>query len=282
MYRTHSCRRLIVFALLLLNGCAGLAVHATSSFVPSLTRTFFEECDLELARQSLPAQLKLMEGLLAKAPKNREFLTALCMGFAGYAMMFVEDEDPERASRLYQRAMGYGFRAIGMKSATPEALMAGVKRMRKAQLEPLFWVALSWHAWIHLNLDKPAALGELGAAQACLDRVMELNPDFFFGTPYLIAGAMQAARPQMLGGDADKAREYFSKGMAVTDGAFFLAPYYYAKYYAVRIQDKALFLDLIQGVEKGRPDRLKEVCLINTAAQQKMKGLKERADDLFF
>ena len=77
-----------------------MAIHATSSLIPNLTRAFFEECDLDLARQSLPAQLKLMEGLLKDAPQNREILTALCMGFTGYAMLFVEEEDPERASGL--------------------------------------------------------------------------------------------------------------------------------------------------------------------------------------
>ena len=63
-----------------------LAVNASSSLIPNLTMAFFEECDLELAEQSLPAELKLIEGLLKNAPQNKELLTALCMGFAGYAM----------------------------------------------------------------------------------------------------------------------------------------------------------------------------------------------------
>jgi len=271
-----------VLLIVCLAGCTRLALHATSSLVPDLTRTFFEECDLELARQSLPAQLKLMEGLLKNAPQNREFLTALCVGFTGYAMLFVEEEDPERASRLYQRARVYGLRAIGIEEATHQAVQDRLKSIGSGEIEPLFWIAMSWHAWINLNLDQPAALGELSTAQACLDRVMEIDPDYFFGAPCLIAGSMLAARPQMLGGDAARAKDYFSRAMAASDGQFFLAPYYYAKYYAVRVQDKALFLDLIRRVEQGRPDHLKEVCLINAAIQQKMKGLKEMADELFF
>jgi hypothetical protein len=85
-----------------------------------------------------------------------------------------------------------------------------------------------------------------------------------------------------LGGDAARAKDYFSRAMAASDGGFLLAPYYYAKYYAVRVQDKALFLDLIRRVEQGRPDQLKEVCLINVAMQQKVKRLKAQADELFF
>ena len=282
MKKTALSLYLFILPMVCVAGCARLAVNATSSLMPDLTRTFFEECDLELARQSLPAQLKLMEGLLKKAPQNREFLKALCMGFTGYAMLFVEEEDPARASRLYQRSRAYGLRAIGMEESTNHALQARLKLISRDEIDALFWVAMSWHAWINLNLDKPAALGELSMAQACLDRVMEIDPDYFFGAPYLIAGSILAARPEMLGGDAARAKDYFTRAMAASDGAFFLAPFYYAKYYAVRVQDKALFLDLIRRVEQGQPDHLKEVCLINAAVQQKIKGLKETTDELFF
>jgi tetratricopeptide (TPR) repeat protein len=272
----------ILFSLLLLNGCTGVALNVASSLVPNLTGAFFEECDLELARQSLPAQLKLMEGLLKGTPENTAFLTALSMGFTGYAMLFVEDEAPGRASRLYLRARAYGLKAIGVHEPTPQTIQARLKTIDQDTLAPLFWVAMSWHGWINLNLDDPAALGQLGAAQACLERVLEIEPNYFYGAPYLLAGSMLAARPQMLGGDADRAKDCFSRAMAVSNGAFFLAPYYYARYYAVRVQDRKLFLDLLSGIVNGRADQLKEVCLINTAIQEKAQGLIEKADDLFF
>ena len=268
--------------LLLLSGCTRLALHATSSLIPNLTQAFFEECDLDLARQSLPAELKLMEGLLKNAPRNKEYLTALCMGFTGYAMLFVEDEDPERASRFYLRARRYGLKAIGLENATLQAIPDRLTAIDREDIKPLFWIAMSWNAWINLNLDKPAALGELSTAQACLGRVMQISPDYFYGSPYLITGSMLAARPKMLGGDAAKAKVYFSKAMTASNGQFFLVQYYYAKYYAVRVQDKKLFFDLIREVDREQPDRLKEVCLINSAVKQKMKGLEKMADDLFF
>ncbi len=282
MKKTAFSLYIFILPMLGLAGCTRLAVNATSSLMPNLTRAFFEECDLDLARQSLPAELKLMEGLLKNAPENREILTALCIGFTGYAMLFVEEEDPERASRLYLRAREYGLKAIGLEEATHQAIPGRLKAIDRDEMKPLFWIAMSWNAWINLNLDKPAALGELSIAQACLARVMEMDPDYFFGSPYIISGSVLAARPKMLGGDAAKSKALFSKAMAASNGQFFLAQYYYAKYYAVRVQDKKLFLDLIREVERAPPDRLKEVCLINTAVKQRMKGLKEMADELFF
>ena len=271
-----------VLLILLMTGCTRLALNATSSLIPNLTRAFFEECDLELAKQSLPAELKLMEGLLKNAPQNKEILTALCMGFTGYAMLFVEEEDPERASRLYLRARRYGLRAMDMENLDHQAVLARLGTIDKERIEPLFWVTMSWNGWINLNLDKPTALGELSAAQECLNRVIEIDPEYFYGSPYIINGSMLAARPKILGGNAAKAKEFFTKAMATTNGKFFLAQYYYAKYYAVRVQDKELFLGLIEEVEQAPLDQLKEACLINSAIKEKMKGLKEMADELFF
>jgi len=282
MKKTSCSLFAIVLLMLLMTGCTRLALHATSPLIPNLTMAFFEECDLELAEQSLPAELKLMEGLLKSAPQNKELLTALCMGFTGYAMLFVEEEDPERASILYLRARRYGLKAIGIEDANHQTILTSLSAMGKGQIEPLFWITMSWNGWINLNLDKPAALGELTASQECLKGVMKIDPEYFYGSPYIISGSMLAARPKILGGDAAKAKEFFTKAMAASNGKFFLAQYYYAKYYAVRVQDRELFLNLIEEVEQTPLNQLKEACLINSAIKEKMKGLKGMADELFF
>jgi hypothetical protein len=259
-----------------------MALYATGDLVPNLTGAFFEECDVDLAREALPGQLKLLEGLLKNAPQNRRFLTALCMGFTGYAMLFVEESAPGRASMLYLRAKSYGLRALGMNDLTPQNIDEKLAALDPVSVEPLFWTTLSWNAWIRLNLDKPTALGQLNMAQKFLDRVMEIDPAFFYGSPYIVYGSMLAAKPKILGGDAARARTYFSKAMALTRGKFFLAQYYYAKTYAVRVQDKGLFLRLIGEVEKRSPDDIKATCLINQVMKQRMSALKAASDELFF
>jgi len=263
-------------------GCTRMALYATGDLVPNLTGAFFEECDVDLAGEALPGQLKLLEGLLKNAPRNRQFLTALCMGFTGYAMLFVEESSPGRASMLYLRAKSYGLRALGMGAPMPRNIDEELTALNKASLEPLFWTALSWNAWIRLNLDSPTALGQLNMAQKCLERVMEIDPAYFYGSPYIVYGSMLAAKPKILGGDVARAKTYFSKAMALTGGKFFLAQYYYARTYAVRVQDKDLFLRLIEEVEKRSPDGIKAACLINQVMKQRMAALKTAVDDLFF
>ncbi|HKI49494.1 MAG TPA: TRAP transporter TatT component family protein [Desulfobacteria bacterium] len=271
----------LALPLLLAGGCARLAMPVASSMIPGFTNAFFEECDLELAEASLPAQLKLMEGLLNNDPGNSKILTALCMGFTGYAMLFVEDENPERASELYRRAKTYGLKAMGLETAGSRQAIDRIKEITKGNIEILFWTTMAWNAWVNLNLDRPTTIGESTLAEACLKRVLEIDPDFYYGAPLVLMGTILAARPEMLGGNAPKAKTYFEKAIAVSNGKFLLVQYYFARYYAVRVQDKALFTELVKAVAKANPGDLKEACLINQAVKQKMAALAEMADELF-
>ncbi|MDZ7697031.1 MAG: hypothetical protein U5R49_08970 [Deltaproteobacteria bacterium] len=65
---THRPLIALLSLLFLMPGCARMALHAAGDMIPNLTDAFFEECDVDLAREALPAELKLMEGLLKNAP----------------------------------------------------------------------------------------------------------------------------------------------------------------------------------------------------------------------
>lgn len=279
----------IFFLIPFLTGCVKLALQFSPSFIPNLTQSFFEECDPDLAKQSLPANLKLMEGLLKNEPKNKQLLTALCIGFTGYTMLFIEEKDTERASQLYLRARSYGLKAIGLKAPLPkevglkkEIILSKLMAIREGEIEALFWTTMSWNAWINLNLDKPVALAQLSVAQACLEKVLEIKPDYFYGAPYILMGSVLAARPGSFGGDVKRAKACFEKAMHLSHRKFFLAHYNFARYYAVRVQNKELFLKLIKEVDSSPADELKDVCLINAVMKQKMKNLVEISEDLFF
>ncbi len=279
---------LITLGCLQLQGCMQVALRASPSLFPNFAATIFEECDPELAKTSIPPNLKLMEGLLKNDPENKRILTALSMGFAGYALLFVEPEDPERASAFYHRALEYGIRALGDKG-TPlrnrdgglEPVKTALKNMDRNDLEALFWATLSWNAWINLNLDKPSALAQLSVSEACLKRVLELDERFFYSAPHILMGANLAARPPLLGGSPEKARVHFEQALQENHRKFYLAQVYFAKYYAVRVQDKALFLRVLAEVIHGNPGELKEVCLINRVMQSRAKELAKLAEDLF-
>ncbi|MBN2034983.1 MAG: hypothetical protein JW836_17085 [Deltaproteobacteria bacterium] len=279
----------IAFAGALASACTQLILRTVApSFIRDITASFLEECDPDLARNAIPSNLKLMEGLLKKDPQNREILVSLATGFAGYSLLFVETEDPVRASHLYLRSMAYGFEALGDKGrvlADPaisrEDLQATLKTLSEADFRALLWTTLSWNAWISLNLDQPSALSQMAAAEACLARLLEINPFYLHGLPQILTGALLAARPPMLGGNISKAEEHFERALNENGGKFFLTQVYFARYYAVRVQDRHLFERLLQDVLSNEPADLKDVCLINRMMQQRAAYLMQHLEDFF-
>jgi tetratricopeptide (TPR) repeat protein len=275
--------------LVFFSGCTRLFVRAAApSLIPNFTASIFEECDPELAKNAIPSSLKLMEGLLKNDPENREILLSLSMGFAGYSLLFVEMEDAERASRLYLRARAYGLQALGKKGErlmdpanSRETLHAALETISGSDYQALFWTTLSWNAWISLNLNQPKALSELAAAEACLKRLLELDSRYLHGLPHILMGVSLSARPPLLGGNPREALAQFQAALEISEGKFFLTQVFFARYYAVRVQDRVLFDELLQGVTSGDPGELKDVCLINRVMQQRANALKRQRDDLF-
>jgi hypothetical protein len=51
-----------------------------------------EESDPELAKLAIPANLKILEGLLKQDPDNTWILENLAEGFCGYAFSFIPAE----------------------------------------------------------------------------------------------------------------------------------------------------------------------------------------------
>jgi TRAP transporter T-component len=279
----------VVFCLFFVAGCMKFALRSSPALLQNFSDTVFEECDPDFAREAIPANLILMEGLLKSDPNNKKILTLLAMGFSGYGMLFLENNAPDRASQFYLRARSYGVRALGDKGSVlldpgtkMEDLKAVLKAMGNGDFEALFWAAVAWNAWINMNLDKPAALAQLGATKACLERLLELDANYLYGFPHILMGTILSATPPMLGGDIQGAKSHFDKALAVGDRKFFLAQYYFARYYTPRTQDKTLFLELLGEVSNGDPQALKNVCLINTVTQKRADQLRERVDELFF
>jgi hypothetical protein len=276
------------FSLLLLTACARVAVRASGPLIANMMVSVFEECDPQLAREAIPANLKLLEGLARSDPGNTTILKALSAGFAGYALLFLEEDDPARASVLYIRSRDYALRALGargeiLKEPEEHGRTSGVLQdMERVDLEPLFWAAFSWNAWINLNLDKPEALSQFGVSQACLERVLAIDSTYMHGLPTILQGAVLSARPRLLGGNQGKGESFFKKGLEQSGGRFLPARYYYARYYAVAAQDRDLFRTLLEASVKAEPGELRDMCLVNAVFKERAAKLLAKEDELFY
>ncbi len=289
---THLIIRGVSIALcgLVLNACSMGQMVARSSLpiVESGNVAMNRETDLELARAAIPANLKLIEGLILELPGNAELRLQAAQGFYGYAYGFIEDEDNRRASGLYRRGLEHALRAL-----TVAGLLSDITTLPQKDLEhhlatldhgavpALFWSASCWAKWIDMNRDDPARIADMGKAAALMSRVLELDENYYHGGAHLFFGVFYGAKPPMFGGDFERSTRHFEKARAVTQGKLLLADMLRAQYLARQQLDRQQFHERLMAVIKAPSDLFPEMALANAIAQQKARQLLAREEEWF-
>jgi tetratricopeptide (TPR) repeat protein len=282
---------LIAAVALGLTACGAVdrvAVRSTADVLVRGRASALDEPDYELARQALPAQIKLAEALLASAPNDRDLRRLAAEGFGGEAMLFVEDESPARAKGLYRRGRDHALAALALKSSfrgladkTLDDFDKALAAAGKDDAPDLFWAGFNWAGEINLSKDDAAALAELPKAVALMSRLAELAPDYHFSGADLFFGVYYASRPPILGGDPKKAKAAFERALKATKGQYLMTSFFEARWYAVAVQDRALFSSLLKGVLSAPSGQLPEARLTDEAAKRKAAVLLEKIDDYF-
>lgn len=281
----------IAVSAIILNACSmgQIVARSSLSILDSGNVAMNRETDLELARAAIPANLKLLEGLILELPDNADLRLQAAQGFYGYAYGFIEDEDHERASGLYRRCQEHALHALslaGLPAADVFSLPLRELERRLAALgrdavPALFWSGTCWARWIDMNRNDPQRLAELGKAVTLVQRVLELDENYYHGSAHLFFGVYYGAKPPMLGGDFKRSREHFEKGRAVTQGKLLLADMLQAQYLARQEQDRRQFHERLTAVINAAPDIYPQMALINAIARKKAKQLLDHEEDLF-
>jgi hypothetical protein len=279
----------LLFVILLLQGCIQtMAIRTMGGIMDYGLEAFNEEGDLKLAESALGSNLKLVEALIKGDPENTKLLLMASQGFNAYALAFAEDDSVERARSFYLRGREYGMRVLMQNAAFKEAadkdltaFQSALGSMSKDDVPALFWTGFGWGSYINITRAEIGAVADLPKVLAMMERVRQLDATFYYGGPYLILGSMEASMPKALGGKPERAKEFFDRATELTAGKFLLTYVYYAKTYAVQIQDQGLFETLLKKVDDASIDILPEARLSNAVAKRKAKLLRERINELF-
>ena len=265
-----------------------VAVKSTTGILDEGMIAVFEESDLQLAEQAIASDVKLLEALHRSDPDNDHLLVMLTQAYAGYALGFVEDKDPERAKMFYARARDYGLQVLRKNKKfdasfdeDPATYVQGVEAFSTDDVPAIFWTANAWGSLINLSIDDPAVVADLRKVSALMDFVLRHDERFFYGGAHLFFGTILATTPKVLGGNPDKSKEHFERCLAIGERKLLLPYVFYAKSYAVQVQDKALFESLLKAVDDASIDILPEQRLVNAIAKRKAKALLEKVSELF-
>jgi len=283
-------------------GIKNTASSVTAQIMQEAVPTIEEEEDVAYANQASLNTLKTLEGLQRVNPNDPTILLMLARSFGAYTFAFVENDILEakgvseafekaatdRAKRFYGRGKKFGLQLLSKNKAFHKALEGSLDNYKKAlktfhkkDVPALFWTAFSWGGLANFSKDSPESIAEVPRIEALMNRVKELDEDYYYGGPHLFLGALYSARPKMLGGQPEESKKEFEAAIQETNGKFLMAKVLYAQYYAVQNQDRGLFETTLKEVLVADPAALPEQRLGNELAKRRAEILL-RKEKLFF
>jgi len=292
MFRSVKFRLLVVFLpFFFIWGCTAAArtkmmVDGMKPMMDKMKIAANKNTDIELLRDAMPASLVQLDGFIEISPDNPDLLLRAAEANAGYAFAFVKDKNRKRM--FFQKARDYSLRALKQNDTFREAsdksldeFIGSLKSFEKEDVPALFFASSTWIQWIGLSLSDPEALMDLPKVEAMMERVLELDDTFMYGSIHAGFGAYYAARSVTLGGKPVKAKYHFDKEFEISESKYLVFYLLYARYYAVQIQDRTLFVETLNKVISAPPNLLPEKNLANEIARRKAKELLAEADEYF-
>ena len=291
----------LLAAITLGSGCSikTLAVKTVANTLSTPGDTFTRDDDPELVRAALPFGLKTFESLLESVPRHEPLLIATCSGFTSYAYAFVEtdadllgSEDFEKAKalrdealRLYLRAKGYCWRALGVrfKSAADRLQnepQAALRRAKTRDVPLLYWSAASLGAAISVGKGRTDLLVDLPIVRALTERALALDETWGNGSLHELMIAIES-QGEAFGGSETRAREHFTRAVELQRGRS-PGPYVSLAMNVSRsTQNREEFEKLMNQALAIDPAADKSNQLVAIITQRRARSLLARIDELF-
>ena len=264
-----------------------MLVRASLPMIEGGVTALNTETDLELAEDSIPTNIELLEGMITIDPTNEELHTYAAQAYYGLAYGFNEDYKPVRAGKFYVRGLKHGLAALqekGMENAlngSLEKLQKELQSMDEDDLGALFWTASNWAKWIDMNRDKPEGIAQLPRATALMQRVLEIDDTYYHGGAHMYFGVYYGARSPMFGGDFKKARYHFDRAREITDGKLLVPDLLQAQYLARQEFDLEDFHNRLTRIIEAPDDLYPELGLLNAVTKRKARLLLNKEQKWF-
>lgn len=247
------------------------------------------EGDAHWAKRTDPAEIKAAIAVWEKAaaadPKNLDVLVKLTRGNYFLADGYLRDNEKEYL-RVMDLGVKWGEKAMIAASPEFETKMRGggklpdaVKVVPKEGVPAMYWYASSLGKWAKRK-GFAVLLGQKDNVKATMDRVLALDPNFYYGGPHRYFGAYYAVAPAFAGGDLAKSKQHFEKSLGI-EPQYVGTKVLWAQELAVKEQDEATFDRLLKEVLATPDDVLPDVKPEIMVEKQKARELIEEKEDLF-
>jgi tetratricopeptide (TPR) repeat protein len=237
-------------------------------------------------RASLEEAIKHWEAHVAAKPDDGPAWARLARAYYLLADGHLRGLGPkdERYLSTFEKGISAGERSL---MAVSPAFKAKVQADEKVEdaiqvvgadgLEGMYWYAVNLGKWSRAK-GLAALLGNKDRVKGVMTRALALDETFFYGAPHRYFGAYWALVP--VGKDLDKSREHFDKSLKIAPG-YAGTKILMAEAYAVKKQDRDLFVKLLDEVIAMPEDAIADLVPETRIEKDKAKELKAKVDELF-
>lgn len=277
------------FILLSLSACSmnKLMVNMSMPMIEGGIEAMNAEADLQLAEDSMPANIGMLNGMIRLDPENVQLHVYAAQAYYGLSYGFNEDKDVPRADKFYQRGLKHGLIALellginNIKKINTAELKQQLQKLNKNDVAAIFWTASNWAKWIDLNRDDAASLIQLSKPTAMMQRVLELDDSFYYGSAHMYFGVYYGARAPMFGGDFAKSKKHFDRAREITDNKLLIADLLQAQYLSRQMFDQQDFHQRLTKIIEAPEDLYPELTLLNQIAKRKAQLLLNKEEQWF-
>ena len=209
------------------HGCVStgsLVADGATALLKEVASAVGRQADLELVRQGVPSYLMLIDGMSRGYPDNAQLQLAGAQAWSSYAGILDESEQ-DRAVLLHGKARAQALKALELhpqlKGFQGQPLPFFQKQLGQTTIEDvplLFGAGSVWGSWVANSPDGVEALAESPWVEALMERVLQLDPGYYYGGAHLFKGILLLARPEQFGGNLKKARRTFPGSPAPGSG----------------------------------------------------------------
>lgn len=264
--------------------------------------------DYDIFGKAVPSAILQTEALIRVSPDNEKLLIGLSRTYVVYAYGWLSaeweladergdfeqaDELERRLMQVYKRSSQVALRVVHKHDRTgklgevlatkkADALKAYLTQhyTDKEDVPGLYWAGAAWGSMIANSGGDLNVIADAPLARALMERSVEIEPGYADAGGLGALGAAEAAFPELLGGNLDKAKAYYDRALEVCHRRNHLILLSYAKAYAVAKQDRELFIKLLREILEA-PDQGDDIRMNNKVARFRAKRYIKRVDDWF-
>lgn len=240
-------------------------------------------------KAELEKAIETWKKVVEAEPKNAEAMVRLSRALYFLADGFLSIDpavDEEEELAVYTEGVNYGERALALLEPEFEATMRADGEFEEA-ISKIGEKGVPAAYWYAVNIGRFATKKGLSVRlyykdklKATMQRILDLDPEFYYGAADRYFGAYYSVLPSIAGKDVEKSRMHFEKSLEI-------APEYLptkvvkAQFLAVELDDEEMYKSLLNEVLSGDDTDNPDIAPENRAAKRQAKKMLGEVDDKF-